>query len=699
MGQDFVKAPCQDGYEFRTSTPTAYPITGSTQDSMVVRSFDLEGKYIEEAIGDKYLKWSCRTPVFIDAPTGSGKSTFVCHKLIADAQKANQHLLLVSNRAALVRQQKKKVIEAACPEINLGKVDDSTIDEYKIWGNVCICTYHGLMVLVNKAKIYQELKNFLDLLMYAVFDEVHFLYADSTFASSTEELLKFIPAWFNKAIRVYMTATSSSILSTLQNAERLAPETTKSMRNFEPFGYSEQGFHRNLIENLDFQYYRMPRDYSRYQLHFFSGDGTDVPKSKEYLEGQDEKGKNKEGQKCKLRKELAALMSCIPEPTSKSKLLVFVRRRKDGIALEKAWSEKGIGTIFIDRTSKFAPTEISDVEMDEEDDEEDSDKEKQRQKNDVWNKLIREEKFDQSVLLATSVLDCGINICDPFVKTVAIFADDPTAFLQMLGRRRMSEADTEKLDVWVYVPGSSNFTKLARMKEQEIKLAERLSCIRNHQTQVSTFHNGSLIPHLTIIDRKINTEIQDNIQELILQQHCEKLKYDFAASFSGENYRKFYYRLWNSYSKIGDKRLFYFDTFGQPYVDYYVLWVVREQQRYYKNLEESGDFRLQVAHWMGKDQELLNKRAEKKKELCDSLKKHLTSPITLDDRDDIRFLIMETGLLHLENYPFKEDWRSMMPKTLNPILAALNIPYKIERDSTPKATNWIVKQRETSDEK
>ena len=149
----------------------------------------------------------------------------------------------------------------------------------------------------------------------------------------------------------------------------------------------------------------------------------------------------------------------------------------------------------------------------------------------------------------------------------------------MLGRRRMSEADTEKLDVWVYVPRSDSFSKLAGVKEQEIELAERLSCIRDHQTQESTFSSGPLVPHLTIIDRKINTEIQDNIQELILQQHCEKIKYDFAASFSGENYRKFYYRLWNSYSKIGDKRLFYFDTFGQPYVDYYVLWVVREQQR------------------------------------------------------------------------------------------------------------------------
>lgn len=688
MGQDFVKAPCQDGYDFKQVIPATYSNAGLNYKSMIVESVDLKGKYVEEAIGEKYFWWSCWNPIFIDAPTGSGKSTFVCHKLIADAKKSNRTLLLVSNRAALVRQQKKKVIEAACPEINLSELDDNTIDEYKFWGNVCICTYHGLMALVNKAKIYQELKNFLDLLMYAVFDEVHFLYADSTFASSTEELLKFIPAWFYNVIRVYMTATSNSILSTLQNAERLAQQTLSNTPNLVPFGHPTKA----AIPGWKFRYYRMPRDYSRYQLHFFFEYGTDEPLSTENMENM-----SKKGRQGKLRKELASLMSCVPKPTPENKLLVFVRRRKDGIALENAWLEKGVDAIFIDRTSKFAPTEISDVEMDEEDDEEDSDQEKQLQKNDVWNKLIREEKFDQSVLLATSVLDCGINICDSSVKNVAIFADDPTAFLQMLGRRRMSEA--ENLDVWVYVPRSSNFTKLARMKEQEIKLAERLSCIRNHQTQVSTFHNGPLVPHITKIDGKLNTEIRDNIQELILQQHCEELEYDFADSFPGENYRGFYYKLWNSYSKIGDKRLFYFDTFGQLYVDYYVLWVVREQQRYYNRLAISGDFRLQVAHWMGKDQELLNKRAEKKKELCASLKKHLTSPITLDERDDIRFLIMEAALLHLENHSLGEDWRKMMPKTLNPILDALDIPYMIVRDSTPKSKNWIVKLQEEFKEK
>ena len=110
MGQDFVKAPCQDGYDFKQVIPATYSNAGLNYKSMIVESVDLKGKYVEEAIGEKYFWWSCWNPIFIDAPTGSGKSTFVCHKLIADAKKSNRTLLLVSNRAALVRQQKKKVI-------------------------------------------------------------------------------------------------------------------------------------------------------------------------------------------------------------------------------------------------------------------------------------------------------------------------------------------------------------------------------------------------------------------------------------------------------------------------------------------------------------------------------------------------------------------------------------------------------------
>ena len=45
----------------------------------------LTQSYMEEAIGDGYLKWNNETPVLLDAPTGSGKSTFVCEKLIRNA--------------------------------------------------------------------------------------------------------------------------------------------------------------------------------------------------------------------------------------------------------------------------------------------------------------------------------------------------------------------------------------------------------------------------------------------------------------------------------------------------------------------------------------------------------------------------------------------------------------------------------------
>lgn len=53
--------------------------------AMVYSQCFLTQSYIEEAIGDEYLKWNNETPVLLDAPTGSGKSTFVCEKLIRNA--------------------------------------------------------------------------------------------------------------------------------------------------------------------------------------------------------------------------------------------------------------------------------------------------------------------------------------------------------------------------------------------------------------------------------------------------------------------------------------------------------------------------------------------------------------------------------------------------------------------------------------
>ena len=60
-------------------------------------------EYLEERIGDEYYYWGSGK-IFIEAPTGSGKSTFVVKNLLDMYQKRGNRLLILCNRK-LLRQQ------------------------------------------------------------------------------------------------------------------------------------------------------------------------------------------------------------------------------------------------------------------------------------------------------------------------------------------------------------------------------------------------------------------------------------------------------------------------------------------------------------------------------------------------------------------------------------------------------------------
>lgn len=71
------------------------------------------------------------------------------------------------------------------------------------------------------------------------------------------------------------------------------------------------------------------------------------------------------------------------------------------------------------------------------------------------------------VLVTTAVLDNGINIVDQDVKNVVIVADNRTALLQMLGRRRVSK--DEKINLFIYNQTEENVRK--RLQRYSIWLA------------------------------------------------------------------------------------------------------------------------------------------------------------------------------------------------------------------------------------
>ncbi len=67
--------------------------------------------YVSKAIGEEYKEWKNGDFVFIDAPTGTGKTTFIYEKIIVKALEDNVNVLLVSNRIALSMQQKRKIYD------------------------------------------------------------------------------------------------------------------------------------------------------------------------------------------------------------------------------------------------------------------------------------------------------------------------------------------------------------------------------------------------------------------------------------------------------------------------------------------------------------------------------------------------------------------------------------------------------------
>lgn len=63
-------------------------------------------KRVSEFLSVKIPEWELASSIFITAPTGSGKSTFVFDDLADFARQRRQYILVLSNRLALNLQQK-----------------------------------------------------------------------------------------------------------------------------------------------------------------------------------------------------------------------------------------------------------------------------------------------------------------------------------------------------------------------------------------------------------------------------------------------------------------------------------------------------------------------------------------------------------------------------------------------------------------
>lgn len=402
---------------------------------------------ISEAIGADYKKWHHKSPVFIDAPTGSGKTTFVYHTLIPHAISLNRTVLLISNRVALRSQQRRKIksiVQQYVPDFDPEATTNAdNIDQEAYYGPVCVVTYQGLSSLLrNVIKQGSSLLEWYNRLMYVVMDEAHFFYSDAEINEECGVLLQKLPKLFYNAIRVYMTATSRDILELIYHSELYANQKHHTL------SATENHIRSHICPNLStytisryFRYYYQNADFSSYRLHFFNQISSHPLQKENGLEDR-----------------LQTLIDNMkPLPTTKNKWLIFIDKKDSGLALKHYFDKKKIATAYIDAQEK--------------------------QPEATWNLLLDKECIDKAVLIATSVIDCGININDTddtCIKNIAIFSTDYTSFIQLLGRKRRSSPN-EEIDLWVWEPPKKHFSGKNYQLSKQVKLASRL--LHCHKTQ------------------------------------------------------------------------------------------------------------------------------------------------------------------------------------------------------------------------
>jgi len=162
-------------------------------------------------------------------------------------------------------------------------------------------------------------------------------------------------------------------------------------------------------------------------------------------------------------------------------------------------------------------------------------------KNNTRAKIVATETFDCKCLIATKVLDNGINLADEKIKNMVIYAWDKTTFIQELGRKRLDiSKPVDSFNLYIHTRFKKSFTtKVKNLRD-------------NRYSQVELFetdHNK--------FNRKFNDELGKVDSQLFYKEKDED---DFKINVLGKKRLKtdidFFEKMENKFESTKDKFTF-----------------------------------------------------------------------------------------------------------------------------------------------
>lgn len=391
--------------------------------------FDDKHRWVSDMIGDEYKLWrkrdendiySTASRVFIESPTGTGKTYFILRYLLPYAAETGRNILYLGNRSALEAQLKRDLGKSTY-SIKADEAEDVT--EYKVFlypeklVRITVINYQSVIGHMKRGFL-SALNHHLFSYYYVIFDEAHFFLEDSLFNSMTWLCLDAILREFHLSVFIFISATLEEFMFVIRE---LLPDYTQ---------YPLGPIQNSMMKKDIFHYIAEPRP-SKYHPYYYTSDKD--------------------------------LLEAISANVFKEKWLIFVTSKQGGRTLA-ARIDSAKDRLIDQNKSKIRGLKEKLIEKGNEEKKQIRDairalnREIERLKkckisflsaeskrSCTWKSIVKNSKFNETILITTKVLDNGINIKDREVQHVVLPFCDKTEFIQMLGRRRMEEDETINL--------------------------------------------------------------------------------------------------------------------------------------------------------------------------------------------------------------------------------------------------------------
>ncbi len=375
-------------------------------------------KYIRESIGEEYKNWKERHTIFISSPTGSGKTAFILNVLLSHLAGMGKEMLYLVNRSILMNQIKNEINNLA----------------YTSRKAITVMLYQEIENKYFKydGSLNEEYFKRFEKYDCVICDEAHYFLMDSNYNTRTILSFNFIRNFFMNKLRIYMSATIDDIKAFIKE-DNVGNRYIRTK-------WLSIGYNINNNQNVRYS--------DRFHILTISNELT-YPNSSEY------QVRNYDYIDIEIIKQKSEISKLVLD--GNEKWIIFVDTKEFGKSLKKDIirniRDRGIvpskdAVAFI--TSDYELDPDSSIEVDT---------------------IVSKNKTLTKVLIATSVLDNGINIKDMELRNVIIIADTETEFIQMLGRKR---SDGKRLKLYIFKHNKQHFEQRRRINIKRRKIAEEV---------------------------------------------------------------------------------------------------------------------------------------------------------------------------------------------------------------------------------